>query len=178
MYVWVGINVDDQLSEVRRLASAAEAAVGTKNSCYTLPMHISLKISFPVDDARFDEIVDRILDYFGTAKPFDASVRGVERENTIAWIRYAESDDLKALSVGLNEMLLRDFGIGLHPYDNDFKFHSTLFMDDDADKVVGALERMGTLPLPDAIKVRRFVVGCSPTGALGTYQVYREIMVE
>ena len=177
MHIWIGINVDDQLAEVRRMASAAEATVGTKHSCYTLPMHISLKISFPVDDARFDEIVDRILDYFGTAKPFDASVRGVECENTIAWIRYAESDALKALSVGLNDLLLREYGIGLHPYDNDFKFHTTLFMDDDAERVSSAVEKMGTLPLPTTVRVHRFVVGTSPTGALGPYRVYREIEV-
>ena len=178
MYVWVGINVDDQLTEVRRVASAVETAVGTNNSCYTLPMHISLKISFPVDDARFDEIVDRILSYLSATAPFDASVRGVECENTIAWIRYAESDELKALSVGLNDLLLREYGIGLHPYDNDFKFHTTLFMDDDAERVAKAVQRLGTLPLPDAVKVHRFVVGTSPTGALGTYQVYRELTVE
>ena len=160
------------------MASAAEAAVGTKHSCYTLPMHISLKISFAVEQERSDEIVDRILSYLSATSPFDATVRGVERENTIAWIRYAESDDLKALSVGLNDMLLREYGIGLHPYDNDFKFHSTLFMDDDADKVVGALENMGTLPLPTTVRIHRFVVGTSPTGALGTYRVYREIEVE
>lgn len=177
MHIWIGINVDDQLAKVRRVASAAEAAVGTKHSCYTLPMHISLKISFAVEQERSDEIVDRILAYLGAAKPFDASVRGVECENTIAWIRYTESDALKTLSVGLNDLLLKEYGIGLHPYDNDFKFHTTLFMDDDAARVSSAVEKMGTLPLPTTVRVHRFVVGTSPTGALGTYRVYREIEV-
>ena len=50
MYIWLGINVSDQLREVEAKAREVEDRIGFANSNFTLPPHVSLKISFPVQD--------------------------------------------------------------------------------------------------------------------------------
>ena len=46
MYIWVGADVDSQLGEIKELTNDTEKALGIVPSVLTLPLHISLKISF------------------------------------------------------------------------------------------------------------------------------------
>ena len=59
MYIWIGINVSDQLLTVGEKARQIENEIGFVNSNFTLPLHVSLKISFPVEDALFDFRIKR-----------------------------------------------------------------------------------------------------------------------
>ena len=176
MYIWVGINVDSQLSAVGERVREIEKKLGFRNFCYTLPMHISLKISFPVSDSDSGEIMSAIKDVFERRKAFEIEVSGIEFLGGIAWVRMKESESLISLSDELNSMLLCKFGIPLHEYDTDYKFHSTLFMGSE-DEVRAECSMLGNINIPAKLVANRFVIGTSETGALGTYSVSEEIKV-
>lgn len=176
MYIWVGIDVDGQLTDVRERAAAVERRIGAEHSCYTLPMHVSLKMSFAVGDEAAAVISD-LERYFAAQKPFTMRVRGIECEGPIVWIRMERSAKLDLLHDELNSMLLERYGVGLHEYDTDYKFHTTLYMGNSEDRVRTAYESLLDIPLPKALTASRFVIGTSADGALGTYSVIKTICV-
>ena len=51
MYIWVGINVEDQLREVRRAVDSVFEKIEISNVTCQLPLHISLKISFEIENS-------------------------------------------------------------------------------------------------------------------------------
>ena len=177
MYIWLGINVDDQLSDLRCRAEKIEKGLNVKNSCYTLPMHISLKISFPMEEALFDSVVADVEKIYSSHEAFDIEADGIENESVIVWIRMKENEKLNAIHDELNELLLRKYGVPLHEYDTDYKFHTTLFMDSDTDKMNAAYDAIKNETMPKTLRADRFPIGTSKSGALGTYSVYKEINI-
>ncbi len=169
MYIWIGIDVDDQLATVREAAKAAEARIGFAHSNFTLPLHISLKISFPTDEP--EAIMETVKSIFRDTPAFDIAVKGIDNEGTIAWIRMENNQHLDGLHDRINEVLLQRHGVGLHEYDTDYKFHTTLFMDDDAVRVTAGYEAVKEISLPRTLRARRFVIGTSESGKLGSYRV-------
>ena len=91
MYIWVGIKVEDQLKMVKAQAQRIENEIGFDHSNFTLPLHISLKISFPIEDAKYEIYAEEIRKIYRNTKPFEIKVRGLELENHIAWIRMEKS---------------------------------------------------------------------------------------
>ena len=177
MYIWVGINVDRQILSLKEKVRATENKLGFQNSNFTLPFHISLKISFLIDDCDFDHIIEDIRNIYKSTAPFEIEVKGIEWENNIAWIRMKENSDLTSLSQRINQMLLEKYRIPLHEYDLDFKFHTTLFMDDDREKVRIAFDEVKACPLPDKLIVNRLLIGGSPAGKLGTFNIIEETII-
>lgn len=53
MYVWIGIDMDNQLQEIKKKAIIIDNNMNFKNSCFTLPLHISLKTAFKVEKQQF-----------------------------------------------------------------------------------------------------------------------------
>lgn len=174
MYLWVGINVDNSLSAVREKAENIEKEVGNDLSCYTLPLHVSLKISFEVNEKDREQVVASILDLYESLEPFDLKVKGIENEGNIVWIRYAENQLISDLKTKMNAMLTERFGIGLHEYDYDFIFHTTLFMGDEKKNAL-AFEKIKDIPLPKKVTANCFSVGFSESGELGTFKILREV---
>ena len=175
MIVWVGIDMDSQYGLVKEVTKAVEKEVGVDHSNFTLPMHVSLKISFNVEERDFQAVEDVITAIYDRTEPFEIAVKGIELHENICWIRMKENPRLNALSEELNYTLRDKFGVPLHEYDLDFKFHTTLFMDDDAEKVAKAYEKVKDIPVPDKLMARRFVIGTSESGDLGTYKIYKTI---
>ena len=176
MYIWVGINVDSQLENVGKKVREIEENLGYKNFCYTLPMHISLKISFYAPDKKTEQIISDIREIYKGQKAFEIDVSGVENLGGIAWIRMKESSELNALSDKLNSMLFSRHGIPLHEYDTDYKFHSTLFMGNEVE-VAEELSMLGNINIPEKLTASRFIIGFSHSGEFGTYSVSEEITI-
>ena len=174
MFVWIGIDVDSQLEKIKKKAQAIEREVGFVNSNFTLPLHVSLKISFPIENTLFDRVKADIISIFDESKPFEIDVRGIEFENNICWIRMERNNSLDGIHDRLNSVMLEKYGIPLHEYDLDYKFHTTLFMDNDFGKVARAYEMLGDVYIPSKLSVDKFVIGTSENGALGTYRVVYE----
>lgn len=177
MYVWIGIDVDDQLTSVKARTQEVERRIGFEHSNFTLPLHVSLKISFRVEESARGEVIDTILQYYKGIEPFEIEVSGIEREGGIVWIRYRESETLNRIHDDLNRILLEGYGVPLHAYDLDYKFHTTLFMDDDAEKLAAAHREIREMTLPERVRVKALLLGTSESGALGSFRVVHRVLI-
>lgn len=177
MYIWIGIDVDDQLTQIKAAAREIEDRIGFRHSNFTLPLHISLKISFPVPEAQVADVFRDITAVYEGTPRFSIPVQGIALDEVITWILMKENPALNALHDRLNNLLLEKYHVPLHEYDLDYKFHTTLFMDEDRDKVRRAYEAIREVPVPEELTASSFVIGTSPTGKLGSYRVVQQIQV-
>ena len=171
MYVWTAIDVDNQLKEVKELAQIVEKEIGFEKSAFSLPSHISLKISFAIDGTAYASVIKTITDYYQTLSPFCIDVDGIEVENNIVWIRIKESVILHQIHKDLDRILMEKHGIAPHPFDLDFKFHSTLFLDFNKEKIATAFEKIKGAKIPLTLRADTLIIGSSPSGEIGTYCV-------
>ena len=177
MYIWVGVEVESQIAEIKKSAFEIEKKIGFENSNFTLPMHISLKISFPVNDSVANDVIYDIEQLYRLVNPFEIDVDRIECYENISWIRYKQNDTIDSLHDKLNSMLLEKYGVGLHEYDCDYKFHTTLFMENNEEKIRSAYEMIKNVYLPKMISVNKLLVGVSESGKLGSYRVIKEINI-
>ena len=175
MFVWVGINIEEQLKETRRAVDGVFEKIDISNVTCQLPLHISLKISFNIENELFESVLNDIVSIYREQKPFEIEIKGIEKHENIMWIRMYSNEDLEALATSLNIVLKEKYNIPLHEYDLDFIFHTTLFMDDDAEKINSAHQLLGDFNLPQTLVANKFVVGKSETGENGTYRVYKTV---
>lgn len=177
MYIWTAINIDNQLKGIKALAQKIEKEIGFENSAFTLPSHISLKISFFVEDKDYPYVIETLLDYYKTVKPFFVDVECIETENNIVWIRMNENPVLNQIHKDLDSILLEKHGIVPHTFDLDFKFHSTLFLDSDKEKIHAAYRQIKDAKIPLSLCANKLIIGSSPSGKIGTYHVTHTIEV-
>ena len=175
MYIWVGINVEEQLKEVRSAVDGVFEKIDISNVTCQLPLHISLKISFEIENSLFENVLNDIIAVYNEQEPFEIKVKGIEKHENIEWIRMYSNEKIEALATSLNMMLRDKYGISLHKYDLDFIFHTTLFMDDNVEKINAAHRLLGDVALPQSLIANTFVIGTSETGKNGTYRVYRTV---
>ena len=175
MYIWVGINVEEQLKEIRRAVDGVFEKIDISNITCQLPLHISLKISFNIENELFKSVLKDIESIYQTQKPFEIDIKGIEKHENIMWIRMYSNAEVEELATKLNLMLKEKYNIPLHEYDLDFIFHTTLFMDDDTEKINAAHSLLGDVHLPKSIVANTFVIGTSETGDNGTYKIYKTI---
>lgn len=175
MFVWVGINVEDQLKETREAVDGVFDKIDISNVTCQLPLHISLKISFEIENSLFESVLSDISAIYDAQKPFEIEIKGIEKHENIEWIRMHSNENIEALATELNSMLREKYGVPYHEYDLDFIFHTTLFMDDDKEKINEAHRLLGSLTLPKTVTARTFVIGNSETGKNGTYKIYKTL---
>lgn len=175
MYLWLGINVDNQLQDIQKIAKKIEKEIGFENSNFTLPWHISLKMSFYIQKEQYSAIIDDIICFYQSIQPFEIEVKGIEYDQNICWIMMKENQFLNQIHDQLNQMLLEKYHIPLHEYDLDYKFHTTLFMDKDENKVKEAFNAIKDRKIPSKLHAFLFVIGSSDSGKLGSYRLTHEI---
>ena len=177
IWIWTGISVDRELTWLRGPLRVLLSELGVDDSNLTLPFHVSLKMSFPIDADRAPVVIGCIEDYLSDFRPFSMAVAGIELHDVIAWIRMKENHELNRIHDGLDALLSAKYGVGQHEYDRDYLFHTTLIMDRDAEKVRRVYEALRGTALPETLPARRFIIGTSDSGAPGSYRVVREIDV-
>lgn len=178
MYIWIAADISDSLAFVKEKGMETERCISPSLTVYDLPLHISLKISFNIDDAHYTDAIDDISELLKRQKRFAVSVKQIEKIEDIVWIRYDENEHLNRIHKMLDELMLEKYGVPQHEYDLSFAYHTTLFFDADKEKVRRAYDLISDTELPSSITVSRFVVGLSPDGKWDTYKVYREIESE
>ncbi|MBQ4424307.1 MAG: 2'-5' RNA ligase family protein [Lachnospiraceae bacterium] len=171
MIIWTGIEVDRQLQALKESAAETEKKLAPAHSIRTLPFHISLKMSFPAAPEQVEAITQALRDYYSGIEAFEIPVSRIEYYGTILWVRMAGCPGLERMKDEINAMLKDRFGIGMHEYDSDYIFHTTLFMDDEAEKVYRAWEMMNDKPLPEKLRTESFLIGYSETGEPGSFRV-------
>lgn len=176
MYVWIGCKLPESFAwDIRRECLARNQKLELDTSGFTLPQHISLKISFDAGD-RYSEILDSIEAVLAKERSFSVHPSAIEQAGGILWISFRENETLRCLHDVLDSSLLQAYGIGQHLFDKAFAFHSTLFSGD-MERIAQMREQLADFPLPDSLEIDTFLLGLSEVGKSGTYRVVREITV-
>ncbi len=176
MYIFVGINVDKTLENIGRKVNEINDNLGYEHS--TLPLHISLKMSFEIDDGKVKNCIKILTNYFKKVKPFIIYPKGIENEDVIVWLRMNNNDQIDSVHLDLINIIEKQFSTAPHEYDLDYKFHTTLFMSDDVDKNRKAFEMIKNCDFPMEINADTIIIGTSQDGTIGTYCVYKEIQLK
>ncbi len=172
MFIWTALYIEDNLEELRDQAIRIGEELGVKCPLTFLPLHVSLKISFPVDDKRVDECIDVLCAYYSKLGPFSIEIEGYEMQKGIIWLRIRENEKLVEIHNRLDELMLSRFDAKPNSLDREFIYHCTLFIDTD-DKLSAAFQALKGIPLPRKLLAREFLIGASETGLPGTYSVFK-----
>ncbi len=170
MYLWIAADVSKALQPLRQAAQLHNP--GLDETAFSLPQHISLKISFWVDNSQFEQAVDRVTDLLITQEPLIVGFKGLEIYNGILWLRADRS--LLPLHHALDKLFFEEFNVVPHPFDKDFIFHSTLFMDGPTDKLQAVAKQLSDFPKCAAIT--EYIIGCSNDNTPGSYRVIKNVV--
>ena len=176
MYIWIGCKLpEDFEQELRACCILHNEQIGLDMAAFSLPQHISLKISFETQQP--ESILGDLAAFLQGQESFSVHMQNPEQAGKILWLPVAENPDLKRLHRQLDQRLEEKFGIVQHPFDKAFLFHSTLFMDDDPPKIAKMRQLLEKDPMERELAVDTFLLGLSETGKPGTYRVVRQIKV-
>lgn len=176
MFVWIGCKLPQSFEqELRTRCLEWNQEIGLDTVAFSLPQHISLKISF--ETGQPEAVLEGLAAWLGEQKPFSVHVRNPEQAGNILWLPIAENQELERLHSELDARLARGFGVPQHPFDKAFLFHSTLFMDENAEKIAKMEELLSDYSTERELTVDTFLLGLSETGKAGSYRVVRQIRV-
>lgn len=174
MFIWVGCELPKEFElDLRDVCLEASDGLALDFACFTLPQHISLKISF--DAGRdYEPVLDFVEELLRKEKRFSVNPKEPEQAGSILWLAFRESGTLRRLHNLLDRDLKRQFGVPQHLFDKAFAFHSTLAMGP-VEEIASYQSRLAGLELPERLEIRAFLLGISESGKPGTYQVVRRI---
>ena len=174
MFIWFGINVDQNIETFKNNFLRVAQKHNTVPQFNFHPAHISLKISSEINDDIFEDAVNDCLEYYKTLAPFDIFKNCIEIENTFLWLRWKENSNLNKIHSDLCVLMKDKYQIELHPFDYNYKFHTTLFVD--ADKLSNELiNDVFALEIPSKIKANNFFVGFSKDNISENYKIYKSV---
>lgn len=174
MFLWIGCELPKDFElDIRDACLEAAEGLDLDFSGFTLPQHISLKISFQAGQT-YEPVLDVIEDLLRKERRFSVNPKVPEQVGSILWLSFRESGTLRRLHNLLDRDLKRNFGVPQHLFDKAFAFHSTLAMGP-AEEIAVLKSRLADLELPESLEIRAFLLGISETGKGGTYRVARRI---
>ena len=174
MHIWIGCKLPEEFErEIRVFCLEKNQELGLDPVAFSLPQHISLKISFETE--RTAEILEDLVGLLSLQPSFRVEIRGIEQNGNILWMTVGENETLRRLHEKLDDHLGNRFGIAQHLFDTCFQFHSTLFIDPDREKIGKMGETLTDVDLPRELMVERILIGTSASGKAGTYSVVRRI---
>lgn len=174
MYIWIGCKLPAEFeTEIRDCCLSLNRSIGLDTVAFSLPQHISLKISFPTADP--DAVLDAVTAFLEKQQAFTVRIQNPEYSRNIIWMSVEDLPQLQGLHDRLDTLLNDRFGVPQHEFDRCFLFHSTLFMDTDLRKLVQMQASLSTYSFARELRIDTFLLGVSETGKAGTYHVVREI---
>lgn len=181
MYLWVGAVFDSNAeNEIRSIANKLNENYNLSTVAFSLPQHISLKISF--DCVDYKGVIDFIKGKLSAFSPFEVKINDVTKiDGSLIWLEIEENETLRKMHNLLNSSLLKKFGIPPKSFDgNEFKFHTTLFFDSSINEKHQALicdfKKQFILPEKYVIKDIKFAI--SQTLTAGEFEVIDEIVLD
>lgn len=176
MYVWIGCKLPEDFErKIRNHCLALNETIGLSTFPFSLPQHISLKISFDAGE-QYEQILSWLEKVLEKENMFYVNLLPVEQQETILWIPVAENPRLQALHQMLDKELEERFQVPQHPFDQAFFFHSTLFMDTDREKLAKMALALADLSFPSPVPINQFLIGLSPDGKTDI-RIVREINI-
>ena len=174
MYIWIGCKLPEEFEqEIRSVCLEKNQELGLDPVAFSLPQHISLKISFETE--RVKEILEDLPRFFAAQPSFAVQICEVQQNGNILWMTVGVNEILRQLHEKLDGYLMERFDIRQHLFDTCFQFHSTLFIDPDREKIAEMRVALAHLDLPREMMVERVLIGTSVSGKAGTYSVVRRI---
>lgn len=178
MYIWAGCALPERFSQpLRHTCNTLNRDIGLDTVAFSLPQHISLKISFQASEEQAPHILDFLEDLLRREAPFSVTARNPEHLGNILWLNIEENAQLRQLHDTLDAQLEARFSVPQHEFDKCFRFHSTLFLDEHTQKMQTMYTRLQSLPLPQTLHIDTFLLGISDDGKPGTCQIVREIKI-
>lgn len=176
MYIWVGCDINPKFLEYREKVKEFNAELNLSERALNLPQHISLKITFEMDEEIARHCMKDIIDLFKEAKPFTAKVEKLEmHDGGIIWLRMEENEQFKALHDELDQIAI-SYAVNQHPFDKQFIYHSTVIMDENTEKLSAMFEKVKDIPYPEELKINTFLLGTSEDNV--NFKVVRRIKVK
>lgn len=161
MYVWVGCDVNPKFLEYREKVKEFNADLKLSGQALNFPQHISLKITFEMDEDVAKHCIKDMIEFLKEAKPFTAKADKLElTDDNIIWLKMVENEQFKYLHEELDQIAI-SYAVKQHAFDKNFIFHSTVIMDDDREKLEKMFERLQGVPYPEELKINTFLVGHS-----------------
>ncbi len=174
MYLWVGAVFDSEAeNEIRNMANKLNENYSLSTVAFSLPQHISLKISFECDN--YIKVIDYIKAKLTSFSSFDVEINDVSKiDGSLIWLEVCENETLRKIHNLLNESLSDVFAIPLKSFDGEgFKFHSTLFFDSRVSvahqKLIDEFKNQFSLPKKYIINEIKFAI--APTVAAGKFKI-------
>ena len=93
----------------------------------------------------------------------EVTTNKIERNGNIIWISIKENNKLQQIHNKL-DLLLLNYGISKHEFDDNFMFHSTLFIDENEEKIKEMYDVIKDVDVSDNIKVDSIIMGESEDG--------------
>ena len=175
MYIWIGAKLPEAFeSWLRSFCVPIGNALKLDMSGFTLPQHISLKISFRTEQP--EEVLAFLEEWLRKERVFYVNPLLPERQGNILWMPFRRNAPLRHYHSLLDRQLLERFAIAQHPFDREFFFHTTLFMGEEG-KLERVAQAMQQLVLPGQLKIDTVLLGISETGQSGSYRVVKEIQL-
>ena len=176
MYIWIGCKLPEDFAQALRTFCLREnAAIGLDTTAFSLPQHISLKISF--DAPEYEQVLDELSAFLSAERSFSVRLLPPQRQGQILWLPAEEDPVLRQLHDRLDGFLERRFGIPQHEFDKAFLFHSTLFIDSRGEKLHRMHRVLSPFPLPRELQIDTFLLGISPDGTAGSFRVVRSVEI-
>ncbi len=176
MHIWIGCLLPEEFEKaLREVCSPLARELGLDTVAFSLPQHISLKISFPFD-GDVQALLDYLTELLKKQPAFVVFPKAMERQGNILWIPFVESGQLRHLHNLLDDKLKKDFSVPQHLFDKAFLFHSTLFFGAEGN-LEQARQALQSFSMPQQLRISAFVIGVSETGQPGSYRVVRTIML-
>ena len=161
MHVWVGCDINPKFTEYREKVKEFNKDLNLSEYALNFPQHISLKITFEMEEEIAKHCIKDMIELLKTAKPFVAKVEKLElTDGGIIWLRMEENEQFKALHDELDQIAI-SYAVKQHQFDKNFIFHSTVIMDENREKLETMFERLKDVPYPEELKVNTFLVGHS-----------------
>ena len=175
MFVWVGCDINPKFYEFREKVKELNADIQASESAFSFPQHISLKITFEMEEEIAKHCIKDIIELLKNTKPFVAKMQQIEHQDGIIWIRVEEHEHFKALHDELDQIAI-SYAVKQHEFDKNFIFHSTVIMDENNEKLSSLYEKIKDIPYPEELKINTFLVGHSYDKI--EYKVDRRIKVK
>ena len=176
MYIWIGCKLPVVFEqEIRQRCMTLNRKIGLDTVAFSLPQHISLKISFSAEDP--DATLQFLHGFLAGQQAFTVTVQAPEQMGNILWLPITDQPMLPQLHQQLDDLLTTHFGIPQHPFDKEFMFHSTLFIDPVSEKIAQMAAFLQDVGFPRKLVVDTFLLGISESGAAGTYRIVQEIKI-
>ena len=126
---------------------------------FKLPLHISLKKSFYIED--FDSVKDDILKIINSIGCFRCHIDKIDLHGDMLWLSFINDGDLRYLHEEFDRLLEAKYGIPISGYDRVFQPHISLFTRGTREQMRVMYDRLKRQEFGEKIEISRFVIGSS-----------------